>query len=390
MATSTENPSFAAVPDAQPQQRARADLEAAVASLHASFNVNVNDGNEAESVETLERLLRAHGDELRAEFAATLETKLAQAAPLSAAVRSAVAHLTEAPLNFHQATVMYAAEQSGDDGEAAGSAQLLLRRAGSLVLSALMVLMQCMVAMGVALGTAFPACASSDQCAEKGTWCEVGGIDRCVYCGDAPLPPQADPATGGTLNWADAPDYAGFNLTLVAEVCAAPTDRLGMDGLGSEISFPRAGVVSYCETCVFNDGQVDELTAASLTQANVAVMGPFDWFALVFATVVVALTTNGELKVRAESEPAAAAREPRLQQQNIGYTLRVWPLTHRPDVPSARALSSCVRRISSCAPWRSVTPATASRPPIASRSRSSAASAGGPSSRPWSQRRQPW
>ena len=92
----------------------------------------------------------------------------------------------------------------------------------------------------------------------------------------------------------------GFNLTLVAEVCAAPTDRLGIDGLANELPFPRASVVSWCETCVFNDGQVDELTAHSLAQANVAAMGPYDWVALVFATVVVALTSNGELKVSRE------------------------------------------------------------------------------------------
>ena len=51
---------------------------------------------------------------------------------------------------------------------------------------------------------------------------------------------------------------------------------------------------------MFNDGQVDELTEVSLGQANVAAMGPFDWIALVFATVVVALTINGELKVSRE------------------------------------------------------------------------------------------
>jgi hypothetical protein len=45
---------------------------------------------------------------------------------------------------------------------------------------------------------------------------------------------------------------------------------------------------------------VDELTGVSLAQANVAAMGPFDWVALVFATVVVALTINGELKVSRE------------------------------------------------------------------------------------------
>ena len=51
MAT-TENPSFAEAPDAQPSG-GRADLEAAVASLL--------DGNEAEMVETLERLPRTRG-----------------------------------------------------------------------------------------------------------------------------------------------------------------------------------------------------------------------------------------------------------------------------------------------------------------------------------------
>jgi hypothetical protein len=55
--------------------------------------------------------------------------------------------------------------------------------------------------------------------------------------------------------------------------------------------------VRWCEACVLNDGRVDELTVASHAQANVAAMGPFDWVALVFATVVVALTINGELKV---------------------------------------------------------------------------------------------
>ena len=51
---------------------------------------------------------------------------------------------------------------------------------------------------------------------------------------------------------------------------------------------------------MFNDGRVDELTGNSLAQANVAAMGPFDWVALIFATVVVALTINGELKVSRE------------------------------------------------------------------------------------------
>ena len=56
MAT-TENPSFAEAPDAQPSG-GRADLEVAVALL------NVKDGNEAETVETLESLMIAREAEL--------------------------------------------------------------------------------------------------------------------------------------------------------------------------------------------------------------------------------------------------------------------------------------------------------------------------------------
>ena len=59
----TENPSFAAAPDTQPSG-GRADLEAAVASLHASFK----DGNEAETVETLESLMIAREAELQADL----------------------------------------------------------------------------------------------------------------------------------------------------------------------------------------------------------------------------------------------------------------------------------------------------------------------------------
>ena len=96
--TTTENPTFApsdvvAPNDARPSG-GRADLVAAVSLL------NVKDGSEAETVETLESLMIAREAELRAELRAEFDAKLESAAPLSAAVRSAVAHLTEAPLNY--------------------------------------------------------------------------------------------------------------------------------------------------------------------------------------------------------------------------------------------------------------------------------------------------
>jgi hypothetical protein len=89
-----------------------------------------------------------------------------------------------------------------------------------------MVLLQYMVVHAVLSGNS-PACGSSDQCTEAGTFCMIGapkGGDRCWFCGDEPpLPQQTDPATGGAWNKPDVPDFVGFNLTAVAELCADPS-----------------------------------------------------------------------------------------------------------------------------------------------------------------------
>eukprot|EP01052_Picozoa_sp_SAG31_P031189 SAG31_NODE_3279_length_4470_cov_48.789293_5_plen_342_part_00 len=299
----TENPSFAAAA-AEPQDHTvavdsttkfklyRADLEAAVATLGVK--------SELDTVEAMERLLRARDAALRAEVRAEFATRLEG----TNTVRSIVARLGEAPPNWHQATVMFAASD-GDDAR---------WRVGSLVLSVLMVMGQSMVTVGMWLGTAAPACGSNDQCGQTGTYCQVrpqamssalSATGRCQYCGvDVPLPQEVDPATGGTLNWVMAPDFAGFNNTLIVEACAAPIDRRGTAAMGNVVIFPRAAVVSWCEACVHPiDGQVDELSEARLAAANVKAMGLFDWVALVLATVVVALTIGGELKVR-QSEPS--------------------------------------------------------------------------------------
>ena len=114
-----------------------------------------------------------------------------------------------------------------------------------------MVALQYMVVMGVWAGTAKPACGSSDQCYQAGTFCALGfsDADRCDFCGgsddndenDPPLPPQTDPATGGTLNDPSAPDFVGFNLTAVAELCADPSLPAG--GWHNAVS-----VVSWCKS----------------------------------------------------------------------------------------------------------------------------------------------
>eukprot|EP01043_Picozoa_sp_COSAG02_P060412 COSAG02_NODE_7889_length_2803_cov_28.147189_3_plen_312_part_00 len=260
----------------------RADLEAALALL------NPKDGDQSQTVEAIEATLRSHEVALRAEFEAKLaklEDKLAESGgPLSSAARSVVAHLSEAPPNWHQATVLFASSAQEPDGRL---------RAVSLAISVLIVASQSMVAVGMLVGSNARSCHTSDDCETKGMYC-VDLVDRCVYCGeDTPLPLQTDPATGGTLNWVYATDYIGFNTSLVVEVCANPTERLG-----TQSRFTAAMVARWCETCMLNDGRVDDLTVLSHTKSITDAMGPFDWIALILSTVVVALTVGGELKVR--------------------------------------------------------------------------------------------
>jgi hypothetical protein len=115
-----------------------------------------------------------------------------------------------------------------------------------------MVALQCMVVLGVLIGTVQPACGSSDQCLQAGTYCEVGAGDRCYYCGDQHnlLPPQTDPVTGGALNDPYALDFAGFNLTAVAELCANPSLYTGdwVSGSGDGRVYTVSSVVSWCES----------------------------------------------------------------------------------------------------------------------------------------------
>ena len=48
---------------------------------------------------------------------------------------------------------------------------------------------------------------------------------------------------------------------------------------------------------MLNDGKVDDLVFISHAQNKTDAMGLFDWIALIFSTVVVALKLCGELKV---------------------------------------------------------------------------------------------
>jgi hypothetical protein len=293
MASTTENPVAFEIarrnPSAEGQEGAEqgshgvatswtSDVEAAVALLKDSHST------QPETVQAMEAALRSHEAELRAEFEAKLarlETQLTRGEgdALLSSVRSVFAHLSEAPPNWHQVTVLFASSAQEQKG---GGAEAGARRphAVSLAISVLIVVSQSMVVVGLGVGTSEPSCRTSNDCELKGAYCRVGDGDRCTYCGEmTPLPLH-------------------FNTTLVAEVCADPTAAAVQANDREGFAFwNAAGVASWCHSCVFNDGMVDELTATSHAQSTRDVMGPFDWIALILCTVVVALTVGGELKV---------------------------------------------------------------------------------------------
>ena len=122
-----------------------------------------------------------------------------------------------------------------------------LQRVCGMLTGVAMVALQSLVAAGVMYGTVIPACGSSDQCPQAGTFCSVGVNDRCDYCGHTPLPKHTDPATGVTLNEPTAPNFAGFNLTAVAELCAGPSLYAGelQDRFSSRST---SSIVSWCKS----------------------------------------------------------------------------------------------------------------------------------------------
>jgi hypothetical protein len=143
----------------------------------------------------------------------------------------------ERDYNYHPRSNVYFATLDPED------ADVVQRGCAGLLAGVAMVALQCMAVMGVAYGTIRPACVSSDQCHQAGMYCVVGARDRCDYCGsnNGLLPLQTDPATGGALNDAEAADFAGYNLTAVAEICADPSMYTGDWHTASSI-------VSWCKS----------------------------------------------------------------------------------------------------------------------------------------------
>ena len=103
---------------------------------------------------------------------------------------------------------------------------------------------------------------------------------------------------GGTLNYAREPDFTGFNLTAVREVCALPIRPATGNGPGKiEMAFSPELVAAWCRRCVSPiDGTVDEHNSLKLSKDNIDSMGKFDWITLFFCVVIFSFTIVGELK----------------------------------------------------------------------------------------------
>lgn len=261
------------------------------------------DGRNVTNIDDIQTALE-RGDLTPAEAIREIEARMAKmeasvgamiraagsGGPLESTIRGVVSRLTEAPPNLHQFAIFQAAAleaSTNPENQAAGPLVV------TVVAEALMVLMQCMVSVGVLVGTVLPACATSDQC-RRGFYCHVGGRFRCNYCGTAgvPLPPQYDDA-GNRIGKLDP----RLNLTGLPAACADPSSTYPIQYPSSSFAGLPSAVASWCQTCVHpTDYTIDQMTPQKLLNDNVGMMGLFDWATLFFASCVVAFAVVGELK----------------------------------------------------------------------------------------------
>lgn len=108
------------------------------------------------------------------------------------------------------------------------------------------------------------------------------------------MQPLDDAAACAAAEWDEFEAFGRgcYNLSAIAEACHEPELSWFVVGKGH----PATDVISWCETCVRNDGTVDPLTRGTLNSANVSIMSSLDKIALLFATFIVASTAVGELK----------------------------------------------------------------------------------------------
>eukprot|EP01052_Picozoa_sp_SAG31_P042750 SAG31_NODE_6887_length_1860_cov_1.349801_2_plen_397_part_00 len=231
-------------------------------------------------------------------------------------VRAVIAQLsgTVPPANWHQATV-YCMAAAGRDLQV-GAAKLRGQGHAMFAAGVLIVLLQVISVGSIMVNTFHPSCNTNAQCTISGMYCGFYGPGRvnrqCAFCGEgAPLDFELD-GSGGVLNAPQDPDFIGWNMTRVTELCANAQEVEARTCLespchgvrDSELAvFPQWQVVNWCELCVHPmTMHVDELVAinryanSGLMSDNAKAMNKLDWVVLVMASIVVALAIAMEVK----------------------------------------------------------------------------------------------
>ena len=275
-------------------------------------------------------------------YAAELEKLRQSVASDDGAVLGVFARLTEAPTNWHQATVFALSSDAPQDSA------LKARAPAMFAMGAFVVALQCITMPRLFMASAYEKCVTPDDCSTKGMFCGKSGMGSsrmgCKYCSTyAPLEQQWEYIDGQlrTYNFpedqyhrAEPFGRIGFNRTHVLEVCADPTKShsaepapgygghpspLGYvcyDNAGAEPPWERVPAVcpgasalgepspgyeeyvaAWCHACVDRaTGDVNGLTGWDLPANNVNAMSAADWIAYAMCSIVVALTMVGELK----------------------------------------------------------------------------------------------
>jgi hypothetical protein len=216
-----------------------------------------------------------------------------------AAIRSVFASIGTAPANWHQATGFFLSSEKEVD-------QAMRKRAPLMFVGGLLIIFfQIIVTGGLFVGSLIPSCQSNLQCAHlPGTVCTPA--NRCFHCGQTGIYPQAFDGQKDVVDcdWGPNEPHVGRspepqqrgkcfrnlyrNKTAVAEVCADPQDRLawqeGQGELNDPIGFKAKGVRTWCEACIFTDGEVNRYTIVDNSVGDIMSMGAYDWVALFFAT----------------------------------------------------------------------------------------------------------
>ena len=199
--------------------------------------------------------------------------------------------------------------------------------------STLMVLMQVVTVAAVWAGGMYPACQSNQHCRSEGEFCSLGSSGRCWSCRQdgtgrpIVLHKEAHACfAGGILSTGEScatecPTCAygrrdhpsvlsnapGFfdadlknNVTGILAVCDDPSKgQWGWRPQGDTRpdTSPREGILAFCDGCVHAaTGDIDMTTESSKLVENILAMTTFDWLALPFCSLVVALNVIGELK----------------------------------------------------------------------------------------------